>query len=74
MRLIEQPPPIRNDKDIFVWDLVIKDMNDRNEQGKDKYGVYLQPNNGRDFLLDMYAELLDMIVYLRGYIYEQRGY
>jgi hypothetical protein len=54
-----------------VWDLVIADMRERDEIGKDKYGVRLQSFNGRDALVDAYQEALDLAVYLRQAIYER---
>lgn len=49
-----------------VWGLVLLDMADRDLKGAEKYGTRLQPHNGRDFLLDLYEELLDAVVYARG--------
>lgn len=54
-----------------VWDLVINDMSDRDRIGIEKYGTRLQPNNGRNFLIDAYQESLDLAVYLRGRIAEE---
>jgi 8-oxo-dGTP pyrophosphatase MutT (NUDIX family) len=48
-----------------------KDMADRNEMGKAKYGTPLQPFNNRKPLIDVYQELLDAAVYLRQEIWEQ---
>ena len=48
-------------------------MEDRAEFGKAKYGMYLQPNNGRDSLIDTYQELLDAVVYIRSLIFERDG-
>lgn len=66
-----QPPPIKNEKQ-EVWPLVIKDMEERHEFGKKKYGVGLQPFNGRSSLKDSYEEILDLAVYLRQKIEEQK--
>lgn len=66
----DQPEPIKNELPA-AWDLVMTDMRARDRFGKDKYGVRLQPNNGRDFLADAYQEALDLAVYLRGAIYER---
>ncbi len=54
-----------------VWDLVIADMRDRDKLGEQRYGVRLQPHNGRDVLRDAYEEALDLAVYLRSAIYER---
>jgi hypothetical protein len=67
-----QADPTPNDKPA-VWDLVVKDMQDRDGQGQAKYGVRLQPFNGRDVLFDAYQEALDLCVYLRQAIYERDG-
>lgn len=56
-----------------VWDLVRKDMADRDQEGRKKYGTPLQPFNGRDALYDGYQEALDLCVYLRQAIYERDG-
>ena len=65
-----QPAPAHNDKPA-VWSLVMRDMTERDIFGAEKYGTRLQPGNGRDFLLDAYQESLDLVVYLRGAIYER---
>lgn len=67
-----EPPPVVN-KHPAVWDLVIRDMKDRDESGLAKYGTRLQPHNGRNALVDAYQEVLDLAVYLRQKIYEQDG-
>ena len=68
----EQPDPIQNEKPA-VWELVIKDMNDRDEWGRSKYNTPLQPFNGRDALTDVYQELLDACVYMRQLLFERDG-
>jgi len=65
-----QPKPKKN-KLPAVWDLVIKDMKERDKFGLKRYGVRLQPHNGRNVLQDAYEEALDLVVYLRQAIYEQ---
>jgi hypothetical protein len=65
----EQPDPKQNDKPA-CWDLVVKDMKDRDEWGRSKYGVPLQPFNGRNAIVDLYQELLDATVYCRQLIEE----
>lgn len=67
-----QKAPKKNNKVLpAVWDLVIEDMNSRAKAGLLKYGVHLQPFNGRDVLIDAYQEALDLAVYLRQAIYER---
>jgi hypothetical protein len=68
----EQPKPIPNDKPA-VWDLVLADMTARDAVGRERYGVPLQPHNGRDCLRDAYEEALDLAVYLRQALYERNG-
>ena len=40
--------------------------------GIEKYGTVLQPNNGRNALVDAYQEALDLAVYLRQRIEEDK--
>lgn len=68
----DQPAPVANSLPA-AWDLVMTDMRTRDRFGKEKYGVRLQPENGRDFLADAYQEALDLAVYLRGALYERDG-
>lgn len=68
----DQAAPISNDGP-SAHDLVIKDLQDRKEHGLRKYKTMLQPNNGRDSILDAYEEVLDLVVYLRNYLEEQRS-
>lgn len=56
-----------------VWDLVMQDMRDRDVMGRRKYGVPVQPHNGRDALIDAYQEALDLVVYLRQAIEERKS-
>lgn len=56
-----------------IWSLVIADMQKRDEIGRARYGVPLQPHNGRDALIDAYAEALDLCAYLRQALYERDG-
>lgn len=73
MSLIQpEPDPIQNDKPA-VWGLVIADMRERDSFGVKKYGHHLQPNNGRDALVDAYQEALDLCVYIRQVIFERDG-
>jgi hypothetical protein len=67
-----QPAPIKS-KSPAIWDLVIRDMVERDGIGTKKYGTRLQPNNGRKALVDAYQEALDLVVYLRQAIYELEG-
>jgi len=68
--VVEQPPPIPNDHPAVV-DLVVADMRERKALGVQRYGVALQPGNGRDGLRDLYEELLDACCYIRQVIEER---
>ena len=65
-----QPAPTANNHPA-VWPLVMVDMATRDKVGRERYGVPLQPFNGRDTLRDAYEEALDLAVYLRSIIYER---
>lgn len=67
----DEPQPEGDSDDPAIQDLVIQDLQDRKELGKQKYGQALKPNNGRDALKDLYQELMDALVYLRQVIYER---
>ena len=71
-RHVEQPAPVANDQPA-VWPLVIMDMAARDQVGRARYGVPLQPHNGRDALRDAYEESLDLCAYLRQAIMERDG-
>src|SRR5205085_1432104 len=66
----EQPDPKPNDLPA-VWDLVLAAMKDRDAVGRERYGVPLQPFNGRRALRDLAEELLDATVYTFQEIYER---
>jgi hypothetical protein len=70
--VIPEPAPVQNTLP-GVWGLVQQDMAARDQFGVDKYGLRLQPHNGRDALKDAYQEALDLAVYLRTVIYERDG-
>jgi hypothetical protein len=55
---------------IPTWELVMRDMENRNKAGIEKYGTPLQPHNGRNSLQDAYEEALDLAVYLKNAIIE----
>lgn len=67
----DQNQPVPNDTKA-IWDLVKKDIEDRNETGIKKYGTALQAFNGRNSLIDAYQEALDLVVYLRQAIEEKK--
>jgi hypothetical protein len=70
MRIADQPPPRKN-SNRAIWELVIADMHERDQVGRERYGVPLQAHNGRDALVDAYQEALDLVVYLRQAIEER---
>lgn len=71
---IEQPLPQISKLNIPpIYSLVIADMVSRAEQGKLKYGRYLEAGNGRDGLIDLYEELLDASQYVRQVIEEDKA-
>ena len=67
-----QPPPKANHHPHSV-DLVQSDLTERKQLGIKRYGMALQPHNGRDMLWDTYEELLDACVYIRSLIFERDG-
>ena len=71
-RHVDQPAPVANDLPA-VWPLVIMDMAARDQVGRERYGVPLQPHNGRDALMDAYQEALDLCAYLKQALMERDG-
>ncbi len=67
----EQKPPVPNFSKP-VWEMVIEDMKERDNFGRERYGTPLQIHNSRSFLVDAYQEALDLVVYLRGLIEENK--
>jgi hypothetical protein len=68
----KQPNAVPN-REVAVWDLVMRDMYDRDKMGAKKHGTRLQPFNGRDSMIDAYQEALDLVAYFRQAIYERDG-
>ena len=56
-----------------VLDYVLADLKSRAEMGKQKYGHYLETDNGRNALQDAYEEALDMCMYLKQKLLEDEG-
>jgi flavin-dependent thymidylate synthase len=67
----QQQPPTGNGQDIT--DLVLDDLKLRREAGVKKYGMSLRAFNGRDAVLDAYQEALDLSLYLRQKLTENRA-
>jgi len=74
--------PIKNEKpcvhDALMFDLLgtkyselIPAIKARKEFGIEKYGVALQPNNGRPRWIDAWQEILDLIIYLKKEMIEE---
>lgn len=61
----DQDLPEPNDH-YYAHDLLVEDIMARQRLGIKRYGVGLQPFNGRDTLQDAYDEVLDLAVYLRA--------
>lgn len=64
-----QPDPQDGEK--IVVNYVLADIQERAETGKEKYGRYLETNNGRNPLWDAYQEAIDLVMYLRQALLEQ---
>lgn len=54
-------------------DQVATDLCQRAMIGKERYGTFLQPFNGRDALLDAYEEALDLATYLMQVVVESKA-
>lgn len=68
----EHQPPPKPGHDTVV-NHVLFDILERANAGKERYGTYLQTNNGRDALMDAYQEAIDLVMYLRQAILERDG-
>ncbi len=68
---VNQPAPTANEHPPIVPQ-VIADLQTRMQLGIQRYGVALQPANGRDMLVDAYEEAQDLAVYLKGAIETER--
>jgi len=62
---------VHNDIGLFLGGGgICRDVLARKAEGMKKYGVPLQPFNGRSAMMDLYQELLDAANYMRQHIYE----
>jgi len=52
---------------------LLRDMSERDQVGRARYGTPLQPHNGRDALVDLYQELLDAGAYAGQGLLEHPG-
>ena len=55
----------------IVVGYVLRDILDRAEMGKQKYGTYLMSHNGRDPLWDALQETYDLVMYLKQEVIER---
>jgi hypothetical protein len=84
---IPEPPPQQNSHpaiaDLVETDLstiyterypyrLRNDIRDRKNAGIAKYGMPLQPHNGRNAVNDLYQELIDGVKYARQALYEEQ--
>lgn len=70
----QQPLPTPHDPSKpNIFELVQDDLEVRALEGRRRYGTYLQPDNGRDVLRDIYEEILDAAQYIRQELYRRDG-
>lgn len=65
-----EPPPTPGRE--RVLDAVLEDLRARAEEGRKKYGTYLETHNGRRGLMDAYQEALDLVMYLKQCLMEEK--
>jgi hypothetical protein len=71
MHMPEDMACVKKTEQVEIWPIVIKEMEARDQLGRERYGVPLTANNGRDALWDAYEEVLDQAVYIRAAIFER---
>lgn len=54
-----------------IYQLVLHDIITRSEFGARKYGHALRTTADVDYLVNMYQELLDLLIYMRGEIFKR---
>lgn len=64
------PPPTPGRTVVYPY--VIEDIRQRADHGIKKYGRPLETGNGRSALQDAYEEALDLVVYLKQKLIEER--
>jgi thymidylate synthase (FAD) len=67
---LQQPAPSGNGID--VTNVVVQDLIERRDAGTRKYGTPLRTHNGRSALVDAYQEAMDLTLYLRQKVEEER--
>lgn len=70
---VTDPQPAPQNVGAAIVPLVIEDLTARREFGRKKYGDELRVTNGRDALVDAYQEALDLVIYLRQRIEQDRN-
>ena len=70
---LTDPQPAPQNMGAPIVPLVIEDLTARREFGRKKYGDELRVTNGRDALVDAYQEALDLVIYLRQRIEQERS-
>jgi hypothetical protein len=68
LSVIEQPQP--HGVGSVTYKLLINDILERAELGKQRYGEYLTSFNNRDSMIDAYQEILDLVIYIRTFLSE----
>lgn len=71
--IVDQPPPRPRSDVVSIQALVREDLTERERIGVQRYGTPLQARNGRNPLIDAYQEAMDLTLYLRQAIDEERG-
>lgn len=69
--MTNKPEPMPTKGKENVTEALIKDLQERSELGKRKYGTYLETFNGRDPLVDGFQELLDLAQYWKQVLMER---
>lgn len=69
---LTDPQPSPQNVGAAIVPMVIEDLTARREFGRKKYGDELRVTNGRDALVDAYQEALDLVIYLRQKIEQER--
>lgn len=73
MSSLTDPQPSPQNAGEPIVPMVIADLEARREFGRKKYGDELRVDNGRDALVDAYQEALDLCIYLRQRIEQDRN-
>lgn len=69
--MTNKPEPMPTKGKENVTEALIRDLRERSELGKRKYGTHLETFNGRDPLVDGFQELLDLAQYWKQVLMER---